>query len=167
MGNLMANKVPGLSNNLPVSYDSLGNARERIQGGQENSVRQYLTALFSPAKLTEYQVSPEAKLVLELMEQSGDRNVLPRVANKYINISQGKNMKDLRVNLTADEYSRLQRTVGKLVTEEIAKKATYLSDPKISLDNKVKKVKEILTETGAKARDEIGTKMGYQKKDIR
>lgn len=167
MGNLMANKVPGLSNNLPVSYDSLGNARERVQGGQEGSVAQYLTAFFSPAKLTEYQVSPEAKLVLDLMNESGDRNVLPRIADRYIKVSQGKNAKDLRVDLTAKEFSQLQRTVGQMVTEKLTSQASYLSDPNRSLESKVKKVKDILTETGQKARDEIGAQMGHAKKDVR
>lgn len=167
MGNLMANKVPGLSNNLPVSYDSMGNARERIQGGHEGSVAQYLTAFFSPAKLTEYQVSPEAKLVLDLMNQSGDQNVLPRIADRNIKVAQGKNMKDLKVDLNAKEFSQLQQTVGKMVTDKLAAQSSYLSDPNRSLESKVKKVKEILTETGQKARDEIGTQMGYTKKAIR
>lgn len=167
MGNLMANKVPGLSNNLPVSYDSMGNARERIQGGQEKSVAQYLTAFFSPAKLTEYQVSPEAKLVLDLMNQSGDQNVLPRIADRYIKVAHGKNEKDLRVDLSSKEFSQLQQTVGKMVTDKLAAQSSYLSDPNRSLESKVKKVKDILTETGQKARDEIGTQMGYKKKDVR
>lgn len=167
MGNIMANKVPGLSNNLPISYDSLGNEREKVQGGHEGSIAQYLTAFFSPAKLTEYQVSPEAKLVLDLMNESGDQNVLPRIAIKYIKVAQGKNMKDLRVDLTAKEYSQLQQKVGQMVTEKLTAQASYLSDPNRSLKSKVDKVKAILSDTGKKAREDIGTQLGYKKKDIK
>jgi hypothetical protein len=167
MGNLMANKVPGLSKKLPISYDSMGNARERIQGGQANTVTQYLTSFFSPARLTEYQVSPEAKLVLDLMNDSGSATVLPRIANKTFHVSQGKNAKDLKVELDAKQFSQLQQNLGQMVTAELSKQAAYLSDPSKSLDSKVKKVSGILTDVGKKARENIGVQMGYKKTDIK
>lgn len=167
MGNLMANKVPGLSNNLPVSYDSLGNEREKIQGGKEGSIGQYLTAFFSPARMTEYDVSDEAKLVLDLMDKSGDANVLPRIAPKTFKVKQGKNEKDLTVTMDAKQFSKFQKNLGEMVKAKLALKAAYLSNDSISLENKVKKVKEILTDVGAKARETIGTEMGYKKKDIK
>jgi hypothetical protein len=167
MGNLMKNKVPGLSKSLPISHDSLGNEREKLQGGKANTVTQYLTAFFSPARMTEYQVSPEAKLVLDIMNQSGDATVLPRIGNKSFHVKQGKNLKDLKVSLTAKQFSEYQKNLGTKVSDELAKKSEYLSNPNVSLENKVKKVNEILTDMGKKAREEIGTEMGYKKKDIK
>ncbi len=167
IGNLMANKVPGLSKNLPISYDSLGNARERIQGGQEDTVKQYLKSFFSPAKMTEYEVSPEAKIVLQLMEDTGDASVLPRISDRYIHISQSKNQKDLKVNLTGEQYSKLQERTGKMVTRRLAAKSSQLSNPNRGLQSKVDIVKSILTDVGKTAREEIGGEMGYKKKDVK
>jgi hypothetical protein len=167
MGNLIKNKIPGLSKTLPISYDSLGNARERIQGGDANTVGQYLTAFFSPARMTEYQVSPDAKIVLDLMNQSDDQTILPRIADKYFHVKQGKDMKDLRVDLTAEQFSKLQQKTGELVTIKIRENADYLSNPNISLEKKVNKMKAILTDVGKKAREEIGQTMGYEKKVIK
>lgn len=167
MGNLMKNKIPGLSKTLPVSYDSLGNARERIQGGKENSIEQYLTAFFSPARMTEYQVTPEAKLVLDLMDESGNASVLPRIGNKSFHVKQGKNIKDLKVSLTAEQFSQYQQNLGTMVSEKLSQQSEYLSNPNVSLEKKVKKVTDILTAMGKKAREDIGTEMGYQKKDIK
>lgn len=167
MGNMMKNKVPGLSKKLPVSFDSLGNARERIQGGKENTVTQYLTAFFSPARMTEYQVSPEAKLVLDLMNDSGDATVLPRIGNKSFSVKQGKNMKDLKVSLTAKQFSEYQQNLGTMVNDKLSQQSGYLTNPDISLEKKVKRVNDILTDMGKKARVDIGTQMGYAKKDIK
>ncbi len=167
IGNMMANKVPGLSKNLPISYDSLGNAREKVQGGQANTVAQYLTSFFSPAKMTQYQVSPEAKMVLDLMNQSGDATLLPRIANKYFHVSQGKQLKDLKVDLTKEQFSQLQQETGKMVSDKLSQQATYLANPNVSLQKKVDKVKGILTDVGKKARQDIGQQMGFQKSKVK
>ncbi len=167
IGNMMANKVPGLSQKLPISYDSLGNAREKLQGGQANTVGQYLNSFFSPAKMTQYQVSPEAKITLDLMNQSGDASLLPRIENKYFHVSQGKQLKDLKVNLTKEEFSQLQQETGKLVTEKLSQQATYLANPNVSLQKKVDAVKQILTDAGKRAKQDAGQQMGYQKGKIK
>jgi hypothetical protein len=167
MGNLMKNKVPGLSKKLPVSYDSLGNARQRIQDGKENTVTQYLTAFFSPARMTKYQVSPEAKLVLDLMNESGDSTVLPRIGDKSFHVRQGKDIKDLKVSLTAKQFSQYQQSLGTMVSDKLSQQSEYLANPNFSLEQKVKRVNDILTAMGKKAREDIGTQMGYAKKDLK
>jgi len=141
--------------------------REKIQGGQADTVKQYLTSFFSPARLTEYQVSNDAKLVLDLMNQSGDANVLPRIASKSFHVKQGKNVKDLKVSLDAKQFSQLQQNTGKMVSDKLTQSANFLSNPNISLQRKADKVKSILTDVGSKARENIGTEMGYKKKDIK
>lgn len=167
IGNMMTNKVPGLSSKLPISYDSLGNAREKLQGGQANTVAQYLTSFFSPAKMTEYQVSPEAKMVLDIMNKSGDATILPRIVDKYFKVSQGKLQKDLKVNLNKEQFSQLQQETGKMVTEKLSQKATYLANPNVALQHKVDVVKKILSDVGKKAKQDIGQQMGYQKNKIK
>jgi hypothetical protein len=117
--------------------------------------------------MTEYNVSSEAKLVLELMNQSGDPTILPRIADRYFKVEQGKNQKDRRVDLNAEQFSQLQQRLGTLVESKLAERSKYLSDPNVSLKNKVERIKTILSDAGKKARDEIGEPMGFRKKDIR
>lgn len=167
MVNLVKNKVPGLSKTLPISYNSLGTPRERIQGGEANTIGQYLTAFFSPAKLTTFDVTPEAKMVLDLMEQSGDQNVLPRVVDKYIDVEDPLTKRNKRIDLTAEQFSKLQKKVGEEVMKKLNTSSLYLSNPNIKMDNKVKKMKDILTEVGQRARNDIRVEMGYKKKQIR
>jgi hypothetical protein len=164
MGNLIKNKLPGLSKTLPVSNDSLGNPRERIQGGQENTVRQYLTSFFSPAKLTEYEVSDEAKMVLDLMNDSNDQTILPRIVDKYLYVDDPITKKQKKIDLNAEQFSKLQQKVGKEVTRKLQLSANYLSNPSIRTDVKVKRVKDILSEVGAKARNDLRAEMGYKRK---
>jgi hypothetical protein len=166
VGNLMLNKMPGASKSLPVSNDSLGNPRKRIQDGESNTVGQYLKAFFSPAQMTEYKVSPEAKMVIDLMNESGDANVLPRIVDKYIKVKDPKTGKDTKVDLTPQQYSDLQGKVGKEVTKKLQQSAAYLANPSNKIDSKVKRVKDILSEVGTNAKKELGQGLGYQKKDV-
>lgn len=167
MGNLIKNKIPGLSKTLPVSYDSLGKSRERIQGGQSDTVRQYLTSFFSPARMTEYQVTPEAKTVLDLMKESGDKNVLPRINDRTIQVDNPITKKQDTIKLTPEQFSRLQKQVGEEVTAQLRKQADYLSNPSVKTESKVKRVKDILSDVGSKVRNDVRAEMGYKKKAVR
>jgi hypothetical protein len=162
--NIVKNKIPGLSKTLPISRDSLGNDRERIQGGEANTVGQYLTSFLSPAKTTEYKVSNEAKLVLDLMNQSGDANVLPRIVNKYITVDNPKTKKPERLDLNAEQFSNLQQKVGQDVAKRLKQSATMLGNPNVKQELKIKKVKDILNEAGQKATNDLRQELGYRRK---
>jgi hypothetical protein len=69
--------------------------------------------------------------------------------------------------LNAEQFSQLQQETGKMVTEKLAQKADYLSNPNVALQHKVDAVKKILSEVGTKARLNIGTQMGYKKANIK
>lgn len=164
MMNLVKNKVPGLSKTLPVSHDSLGNKRERIQGGEANTLGQYLNSFINPTKLTTYSASPEAKLVLDVLNDSQDPTVLPRIGQKYMMVDDPITKENKRINLTKEQFSRLQQRMGEMVAEELRKNERYLSNSNHNVDDRVDKMKDILTKVGSKARNEIRVGMGYAEK---
>jgi hypothetical protein len=167
MINLVKNKLPGASKTLPTAYDSLGNARERLQGGEANTLGQYLTAFFSPAKFTKYEVSPEAKLVLNILEESGDLKVLPRIADRALEVNDSVTGEKKRVILTGKQFSDLQKNVGTRTKDLLKEYEYFLADPKVSIEEKTAGMSKILTVVGQIARNELRDSMGYQQKKMR
>ncbi|AHV96160.1 hypothetical protein [Paenibacillus sabinae] len=164
MMNIVQNKVPVLSKKLPISYNSLGTPRERIQNGQANTLGQYLNSFLNPSKLTQYEVSPEAKTVLDILNDSNDSGVLPRIAQKYIMVTDPVTKQQKKVDLTKEQFSRLQKEMGQRVAEKIRDKQGYLTDPNRAIDKKAKKLKDILEKIGSDVRNEFREEMGYAKK---
>jgi len=81
---MVMNKIPGLDKQLPIAYYTLGTANEQIQGGQANTLSQAAKTFLSPVKMTNYTVSPEAKMVMDLINSTGNTTVAPRTPNKYL-----------------------------------------------------------------------------------
>lgn len=167
MLNLIKNKLPIASKTLPVAYDSLGNERERLQGGKANTVGQYLKAFFSPAKFTKYEVSPEAKLVLDLLEESKDLKILPRMVDRTIEVNDPATDEPIKLTLTGKQYSDLQKSVGKKTTDMLREYEYFLADPKVSIEEKTAAMSKILTYVGQVARNEMRDSMGYRQKQMR
>jgi len=160
--NQIKNKIPGMQNKLPVSYDSLGRPREYVKGSQTGFM-QYLNALTNPAQMSKYAVSPDAKIVLDLMNETNDTSVLPRVAAKSIQVTDPETKKKKSITLTGDQYSRLQQDVGTRVREEIMKAQEYFANPNVSSEHKIKRMTTILTKQGTKARNTMKDELGYKK----
>lgn len=159
MLNLVKNRLPGLSKSLPISYDSLGNERQRIQGGKENTIGQYLNSFLNPTKVTTFNVSPEAKTVLDILNESNDSAVLPRVIQKTVAFTNEDGRKE-SYRLSKEEYSALQKKTGKRVLEELQYEQDYLSDSTIDIEDRVKVLKNILGDVGRETRDEFKQEKG-------
>lgn len=164
MLNLVKNKIPWWSKSLPASYNSLGKEREKLQGGEANTLGQYLNAFINPTKSTSFEVTPEAKMVLDVLEESGDETILPRIGTRYIMVDDPDTKKQKRLDLTAEQFSRLQHSMGQMTVEKLDKVSNYLASPTVPIDKKAKKIKDILTSVGQKARNEIRVEQGYKKK---
>lgn len=167
MFNLIKNKTPGASKTLPIAYDSLGNERQRLQGGKANTVGQYLKSFFSPAKITKYEVSPDAKLVLDLLEESKDLKILPRMADRGLEVNDPVTGESKRVILSGKEYSQIQKSVGQQTTDMLREYEYFLADPKVSIEEKTAAMSKILTHVGQVARNELRETMGYPQKQMR
>lgn len=143
--NLAKAKVPGMARDLPVDYTTLGQPKEKFQGGSNNLFNVFL----NPSFVSKYKPSPEAKLVIDLMNLAGDTTVAPRRPSSSIVID-GERRK-----LSLKQLSRLQLLVG----QETAKRLRGI-DPKLNDKRKVNAVLRALDVAGKKGRDQL-------KKEIR
>lgn len=99
----VVNKIPGQSQKLAPKSDTLGHTLKTVDG---NGAERVFNAFFNPAITQRYNLSPSAKLVVDIYDRTGDTRQVPRMIDKTITID-GKSRK-----LSAAEYSAMQQFVG-------------------------------------------------------
>lgn len=136
--NLAKTKIPGISETLQPKYGSFGDEQEIYQGGAN-----LFNVFFNPAFVTKYKPTPEAQMVLDIYNNTGEKKQLPNVVSTTQTIS-GESRK-----LTPNELASLQRYVG-TVTKQIfgvlAKNPDFMAQ---SDEDKAKALSEVLTDIGA------------------
>jgi hypothetical protein len=136
--NKAISKVPILNEQLPQSYGSLGKAKTTYQNVDAlTSNRNPWNVFISPAFQSRYKPTPESEMVLEIYNNTGETSQVPRMISKYFNI------KGKRIDLTAEEYSEMQRIVGEETQKGFEKIPDGYSD-----DKKIKMMGDILTAAG-------------------
>ncbi|MHB8172107.1 MAG: hypothetical protein ACYDG6_11300 [Thermincolia bacterium] len=138
-------KIPGQAEELPVAYDTMGNAKENYQSGTNTLFNVFL----NPAFVSKYKVSPEAQQVIKLFKETGETKQIPRVVSKFI-MAGGK-----KIDLTPEEYSDLQRLVG-----EYTKEGFSQIDTTISPEEQIKEMIKILNAAGKFGRNHIREQRG-------
>ncbi|OXM83959.1 hypothetical protein [Paenibacillus rigui] len=162
MLNMVVNRIPGLSKGLPQTYSTLGTPNERIQGGDAFTPGQFANYFLNPAKFTAYTVTPEAKLVIDLINQTGETKVAPRTVGKTLIVDDPATKKNKSIELSNEQYTKLQQVVGQKTAEGLKKLQPYLTDQNKKDDDKVKKVVELLDKVGNDARNDLRKQMGYK-----
>jgi hypothetical protein len=146
--NKAQNRVPGIEKSLPPSFDTLGKQREVYQGGTNNILNVFL----NPSFVSKYKPSKEAKFVLDYINQTGDKTVAPRIAQKKLD----------GIELTGAQHSKYQRIMG----EEVQKGLENLV-PKAQGSTNFEKIKKsldgILRKAGEKARTEMRKELETKK----
>ncbi|ULL14362.1 hypothetical protein DVH26_07805 [Paenibacillus sp. H1-7] len=132
-------RIPGVANDLPQRYDTLGRPKETFQDNNAFNV------LFNPGFSSRYELSPEAKMVIDLINETGDETLAPRVPSKSINID------GVNVKLTGDQFTRYQQLQG----EETQKAIIKRYKPDATLKNRSKTMSDILFDAGTKTRDQL------------
>lgn len=105
--NTAKSKIPGLAQNLPISYDTWGNPRRRAESGIENAALQFIMPWNSnPDASTELD-----KEVMRLYDATKEESVFPRKADWTVS---GKDMSGnaFDKDLTNREYSQYQQQIG-------------------------------------------------------
>lgn len=143
--NQAKNKVPILESTLPAGYDTLGNQKE-VYKDESNSL---FNVFLNPAFVNRYNPSPEAEMVLKVINDTGDETLAPRRAQKYLMID-GK-----RYDLTPQQYSDYQRRLGTEVRTQL--QSLNPSLPSEALGAKISKV---LDAAGRKVRNELKKEYG-------
>lgn len=131
MVNNVLRKIPGVSSKLPPVREQFGEpvSFDRLPQGSRSTTERALQSFLSPAKISYIRLDPEVKLVLDLVDKTGENDVVPRV------IPTSQQVGDYRYKLTAEQRSNLQRIVGtaaKQKIEMLSKSAAFqvLSDEK-------------------------------------
>lgn len=132
-------RIPGAAEDLPQRYDTLGRPKETYQNNSAFNV------LLNPGFSSRYELSPEAKMVVDLINETGDETLAPRVPGKSITVD-GKSIK-----LTGDQFSRYQQLQGEETRRAIIKR--YKPDAPVK--NRTKTMEDILRDSGTKARDQL------------
>ncbi|WP_028547241.1 hypothetical protein [Paenibacillus taiwanensis] len=132
-------KVPGLAQTLPGQYDTLGKPKQHYQ---DNNL---FNIMLNPGFPSRYTLSPEAKFIVDLITETGDESLAPRVPSKKIDGQA----------LTGDQFSRYSKRQG----EETAKRISKIK-PDLSTKSKVKRTGKALTDAGKKAKKEISKELG-------
>lgn len=102
--NKIKNKIPGASKTMPPTVDVLGNDIKTYQDGSYS----VFNVMFNPGFVTHYKPSEEAKMVIDLFNETGSASALPNSINKKITIN-GESHK-----LTPEEYYNMRKIVGVL-----------------------------------------------------
>lgn len=139
-------KIPGLAGKLPKQYDTLGREKEAYQ---DNSV---FNVLFNPGFASRYELSPEAQLVVDLITETGDETVAPRVPGKTVTIEDPNDKsKTINIKLTGEQYSRYQQLQGEETRKEIGRRFKTEGSEKSRLE----RMDSILRNAGDRAKKQL------------
>lgn len=143
-------KIPGLSQKLPQQYDTLGKPKQAYENNSAFNV------LLNPGFASKYELTPEARMIIDLINETGDTSVAPRVPSKSINVK-GEDGKTKNQKLTTEQFSKLQKYQGEKTTELLKR-----INPNSSTESKLKKVNSSLSKAGDQARKELKKELGVK-----
>jgi hypothetical protein len=109
MFNSMKAKIPGLSYTLDPSVDTMGREIKKY-GGKNNLFNVFL----NPANVSTENVSESAQEIYRLYKETGETNIMPRVAPYYVN------KKGEKIILTTQQRTQYQKVSGAIIEENVA-----------------------------------------------
>lgn len=127
-------KIPGLAGKLPKKYDTLGNEQKHYQNGSATNI------FLNPGFSSRYKLSDEARMIVDLIAETGDEGIAPRVPNKKLD----------GTKLTGEQFSRLSKLQGDETRDRLSKVRDSLST-----NTKTKKIKGQLTKSADKAKKQL------------
>lgn len=148
--NMLKARVPGIAGQLPQRYDTLGSKKVTYQNNS------FFNVLLNPGFTNKYKLTPEAKMVVKLITDTGDITIAPRVPSKTITIHNGKGEPSTQ-KLTTEQFTELQRLTG-----EETVRLLKLIPADFTNDQKLRAIADMLTDAGKKARYDLKTMMGVQ-----
>ena len=149
--NLARKKVPGASDLLPNAVDVWGEDMENYQ----NDTNSFFNVFFNPAFVQKYDPTPEAQLVLDLYDKTGEAKIAPRLQKKTIRIDSQD------IVLSPAEYTALQKFVGQKTQEKYQE---YARSRRTGLPDEIqiKQLYNILNDVGADGRDFVKQMRGLK-----
>lgn len=112
--NLIKSKIPGASKTLQPKVDTFGNDMLNYQG--KNNL---INIFINPGSATEFKPNKVQSEILRVYESTGDKDIFPKVAPKYFT------EKGVRYDLTPEEITTFQRTMGKKTEARMSESMGY------------------------------------------
>ncbi len=137
-------KIPGLSESLPVSYDTWGNPIQR----QDNTLEAVIANLVNPGQFGNENVTPLDSEITRLYESTRDAAVFPKKAAWSVN----------GVKLNNEQYSEYQRIMGSNTYDMVAELMGASSYTTLSDEQKAGAITSLHEFANALAKSEI---VGY------
>ena len=155
MINSVKAKIPGLSQTLAPSVDTMGREIQRY-GGKNNIFNVFL----NPANVSTENISESAGEIYRLYKETGNTNIMPRVAPYYINKDGEK------ITLNSSQRAQYQKASGNIIEKEIEKLLNNSQYNKMSDEKKSEVISDIVNYSYNVAQKEVlGTELSdtYQK----
>jgi hypothetical protein len=142
-------RIPVLAQDLPQDVTTLGQPMER----EMNAFDIFL----SPAQRNKFKPTPEAKMVMDLLMETGEERIAPHAVPKYIEGTDRVTRESRRVDLTGEQFIRYQTLVG----QETLRLLGRVNDT-WSTERKVEYIIKALTEAGNRGRNEMRKELGLR-----
>lgn len=137
MINQVKGRVPGLRKDLQPQMDTFGNERQMYEDNN------FFNVFFNPAFQRTYKPTPEAQLVIDLNNRTGETSQYPRVAPRKLTVN------GQQTTLTPQQITDYQRFTGERTK---AWYQSFDSDPRfqnLSDEDKIKVMQNALTDIAA------------------
>jgi len=138
-GRKVLNRIPGASTTLEPQMTVWGDKKELYQDDSNG----FFNTFINPAFVSKMNATPEAQMVLDLYESSGETNMAPTVAKKKYKI----NGEDHQ--LTPEEYTAFQRYIGKKSKAVFNAIATNPNFDTLDEEAKIKMLSSYLSDIGS------------------
>lgn len=137
-------KIPGLSQTLASSVDSMGREIQKY-GGKNNIFNVFL----NPANVNTSNISIGAAEIYRVYKEVGDKTIMPRVAPYYIN-SKGQ-----KTILNTDQRKDYQLVSGQIIEEGMRELLNNRNYREMSEEEKSAVIKNIIDYSYNKAKEEV------------
>lgn len=137
--NTIKNKVPGASSSLPPKVDIMGKDMQTYQDGSNN----VFNVMFNPGFISRYKPTDEAKMVIDLYNETGSAGALPNSINRKVQVNGESH------ELTSDEYYNMKKLTGVLSQRALHKMSQDPNFTKMSPDDQAKVIASTLTDIGS------------------
>lgn len=148
-------KIPFVSKTLNPAVDTMGREIQKY-GGKNNIFNVFL----NPANVSTENISESAEEIYRLYKETGETDVMPRVAPYYIN------QKGEKIMMTGKDRVEYQKISGEIIEDNIKKLINNVSYSNMSDSDKANVVKDIVNYSyNIAKRDVLGLELSntYQK----
>lgn len=144
MINSIKAKIPGLSQTLAPSVDTMGREIQRY-GGNNNIFNVFL----NPANVSTENISESAEEIYRLYKATGDKTIMPRVAPYYVDQTDG------RITLDSKTKSEYQKVSGSIIEESVERLLNDTDYQNLNDTDKASVIKSIVDFSYNKAKEEV------------